>query len=36
MFNSESPKAKYTLKNSPKKLSVMTIIESQTIKNDFG
>ena len=36
MFKSESPKPKYTLKNSPKKLSVMTVIESQTIKNDFG
>ena len=36
MFKSESPKPKYSLRNSPKKLSVMTVIDSKNIKNDFG
>lgn len=36
MFKSESPKPKFSLKNSPKRQSVMTVCESKTIKNDFG
>ena len=36
MFKSESPKPKYSLRNSPKKLSVMTVIDTKNIKNDFG
>jgi len=36
MLKSETPKPKYSLRNSPKKLSVIKVIDTKNIKNDFG